>query len=262
MGSIIRDIEPISYPASGSEFCFGIEDRSFWFEHRNAAILRTVRRYPPARGPILDVGAGNGFVAAGLIAAGFETIAIEPHEAGAANCVRRGIPHVVRGTLRSAGFLPRSAGAIALFDVLEHIEDEPAFLGEAIALTAPGGRLYVTVPAYQALWSGDDVAGGHYRRYNRTELRNVLARAGCRVEYAGYLFWWLPVGIFGVRVLPEKLRWRARAAPPAPSHHTLGGSFLRRVTAATFAPELACVSRGLAVPFGATCLAVAQVPSA
>ena len=251
----------VSYPPGGSEFCFGVEDRSFWFTHRNNAVISAVRLYPPGPGPIFDVGAGNGFVAAGLIAAGFETIAIEPHEAGAANCVRRGVSHVVRGTLQSAGFLPQSAGAVGLFDVLEHTEDDAAFLKDAVRCVAPGGRVYVTVPAYQALWSDEDEAGGHYRRYNRSQLRDVLAGAGCRVEYVGYLFWWLPLAVACFRVLPEKLRWRGRVMRPVRSQHTLGGAFPRRVAAATLAPELAWVRRGRALPFGGSCLAVARVPA-
>ena len=55
--------EAISYPEEGNEACFQIEDQSFWFRHRNHCIQELVRKFPPnGKGPIFDVGAGNGFL--------------------------------------------------------------------------------------------------------------------------------------------------------------------------------------------------------
>ncbi len=67
----------VDYPDEANAFCFQIEDRSFWFQHRNRAIVDTVRRFPPT-GPIADVGAGNGFVSLALRDAGFPVMVIEP----------------------------------------------------------------------------------------------------------------------------------------------------------------------------------------
>ncbi len=55
--------EAISYPEEGNEACFEVEDHSFWFRHRNDCIQELVRKFPPnGKGPIFDVGAGNGFL--------------------------------------------------------------------------------------------------------------------------------------------------------------------------------------------------------
>jgi hypothetical protein len=35
--------EPISYPQEGNDRCFEIEDKSFWFQHRNACIVELVK---------------------------------------------------------------------------------------------------------------------------------------------------------------------------------------------------------------------------
>src|SRR5688500_15344963 len=84
-----------SYPADGNDFCLSIEEESFWFAHRNRAITAAVALHPPADGPIFDVGGGNGVVTAALHSAGFPAVTIEPNRAGAANAIRRGVPHVV-----------------------------------------------------------------------------------------------------------------------------------------------------------------------
>jgi hypothetical protein len=41
--------EAISYPEEGNEACFEVEDRSFWFRHRNDCIRELVRNFPPKR---------------------------------------------------------------------------------------------------------------------------------------------------------------------------------------------------------------------
>lgn len=242
----------LSYPEEGHDLCFALEDGSFWFAHRNRMIVEALRAFPPADGPLLDVGAGNGYVAAGLIAAGFDTIAVEPARAGAANAVRRGVRPVVCGALESAGFRERSAGGIGLFDVVEHIEGDVDFLLRAARYVKPGGRIYLTVPAMPSLWSEEDVYAGHFRRYSRASLRETLERAGLAVEYVTPFFSLLPLPIYLFRVLRKSRAADAR-------QHQAGGRLLRTMVERVFAVETAWVRRRRALPFGASCLAVARV---
>ena len=250
--------EVVSYPTAGNDFCFGVEERSFWFAHRNAAIVAAFRRWPPQSGAVLDVGAGNGFVAAALAAAGFPVVPVEPNPAGAANAVRRGLQHVVRGSLASAGFRAGSVAGIGLFDVLEHVPDESSFLAEARRCLMAGGRMYLTVPAYDVLWSAEDETGGHYRRYSKRQLRRTLEAAGFTAEYVTGLFWWLPLPIALLRALPYRLGARRQDSPRA-AEHTLGGRALRTLATGSVRFEVSCVRRGWSFPFGGSLLAVARV---
>ena len=63
-------------------------------------------------------------------------------------------------------------------EVLEHIEDDAAALRKMRDLLAPGGQLLLSVPASMRLWSTDDEIVGHFRRYERSELRRKLQDAG------------------------------------------------------------------------------------
>lgn len=246
----------VSYPDTGNDFCLSVEDHSFWFAHRNRAILAAVRHYPPAGGPILDVGAGNGFVTAALAGGGWPAIAIEPSRRGARNAVARGVTDVVCGALPSPSFREASAGGIGLFDVIEHVPDDRYYLASLRPYLAKGGRIYITTPAYSALWSDDDVAAGHHRRYSVPSLRDTLTKAGLEVEYAGYFFWWLPAVTFFARTLRSKVRRKPFVASTA--EHTAGSVRLRRLLERTFAFETRLISRGRRLPFGASCLAVAR----
>jgi hypothetical protein len=48
------------------------------------------------------------------------------------------------------------------------------------------GVVFVTVPAYQFLWSAHDDLNNHRRRYVARQLRGVVESAGFRVEVLAY----------------------------------------------------------------------------
>lgn len=199
-----KSTSSVSYPEWGNEACAQVEESSFWFRHRNDCILEAMKRFPPS-GPVFDVGGGNGFVAKAIQDAGFGVVLLEPGRIGARNAQQRGIRHVICAGLQDAGFLPSSLGAIGLFDVVEHIADDLSFLGMTCGFLSPGGRVYITVPSYEALWSHADVDAGHMRRYNRKMLGRVLADAGFTVEFLTGFFRFLPPAILTIRTIPYRL---------------------------------------------------------
>ncbi len=77
-------------------------------------------------------------------------------------------------------------GLIGLFDVLEHIESDNAFLLHAKELLTSDGRIIVTVPAYMWLWSPHDVEHQHFRRYTQKSLTAAFEEAGYQVEFISY----------------------------------------------------------------------------
>lgn len=78
---------------------------------------------------------------------------------------------------------------VLLLDVLEHQEDDRAFLEHITDIhLLPGAKILITVPAFQFLSSNHDRFLGHFRRYNQRELRAVLYECGLEVVASGYLF--------------------------------------------------------------------------
>ncbi|MGQ0736036.1 MAG: class I SAM-dependent methyltransferase [Acidobacteriota bacterium] len=249
---------PVAYPDEANRFCFAVEERSFWFNYRNQCILDLVRRYPPA-GAIADIGAGNGYVSLALQRAGFSTIVVEPGAAGVRNALSRGLDPVVAATLEGAGFLPGSLPAAGLFDVVEHVRDDERFLGEVHGLLRNGGRLYLTVPAFRALWAREDDLVGHHHRYDAPTLLARLGRAGFIVEHATYMFAPLALPLLLLRTLPSRLGWRTTLDPeriagelmPAPG-------MLVSIVTAMLAGERALMRRGWRIPLGTSCLVAAR----
>jgi SAM-dependent methyltransferase len=68
-------------------------------------------------------------------------------------------------------------------NVLEHIEDEARTLANFYDLLTEGGRVVLLVPAHPALHGSMDAHLGHYRRYTRDRLAQLMRDAGFAVEH-------------------------------------------------------------------------------
>lgn len=249
----------VSYPDHGNESCFAIEEESYWFRHRANCILAALTRFPPA-GLFLDVGGGNGQVAAVIQNSGHPVALLEPGR-GAYNALQRGLTNVIQATFGEAKFRAHSLCAAGAFDVIEHIEDDAGFLQELHCALQPGGRFYCTVPAGTWLWSADDIAAGHYRRYTATSLTRRLHDAGFKVEYLTPFFTWLTVPVFALRTVSSRVGGRrvdtAASANTIRTDHRMP-PVLQRIIAPVHAWERQRVSAGRALPFGTSLLCVAK----
>jgi len=67
--------------------------------------------------------------------------------------------------------------SIIYIDVIEHIEDDRKELKMAMRYLKPGGHLIVLVPAHNFLMSPFDKAIGHYRRYDKKMLLDIIPKS-------------------------------------------------------------------------------------
>ncbi|MEX2596290.1 MAG: class I SAM-dependent methyltransferase [Salibacteraceae bacterium] len=246
----------ISYPEDQNELCMQFEESSFWFIHRNDCIAEMIKRFPPS-GAFLDIGGGNGFVAKRIQDEGFETIVLEPGPVGASNSKKRGVEQVICSTFQDAHFPPQSIDAAGMFDVIEHIEDDDAMLREIHASLKENGRLYLSVPAFDWLWSQVDEDAGHFRRYTKTSMKDVLERAGFELEFSTYIFSVLPLPIFLFRSIPSKLgskKQHTEIAETKKKEHTKKAGILDKI----WRWELNELKKGSRIGFGGTLLIVAR----
>jgi SAM-dependent methyltransferase len=244
----------VSYPSEGHTICLQLEDRSFWFRHRNRAILELLKLLPPP-GPLLDIGGGNGFVSRAVEQAGMDVALLEPGVEGAQNARDRGLATVICSTLEDLDIRPGSVGGAGLFDVLEHVADETGFLRQVRHSLRPGGRVYLTVPARQLLWSDEDTAAGHFRRYSPRSLAAALRGAGFMVELLTSIFWMLPAPILLLRALPGWLGIHRKGLAHARAEHLTNAGPLRTALEWLQSAELVAIRSRRTVLFGASLLA-------
>jgi SAM-dependent methyltransferase len=250
--------EAISYPEEGSSMCLQIEDASYWFQHRNRCIIELVRKYSTSK-TFFDIGGGNGYVALGLQKSGVETVLIEPSIVGVKNGKDRGLNNLVCSTLQDASFKLNSIPAIGVFDVVEHIEDDNSFLAQMHSYLEPGGKLYMTVPAYKFLWANEDDYSGHYRRYTISKLKKQLQDLGYEINYSTYLFSPLVLPVFLFRSLPSKLGFNKNVedVEKYKSEHGNQEGFLTKIIKKMLNKEHEKILKGLSISFGSSCLVVA-----
>ena len=143
-----------------------------------------------------DIGGGNGFVSKGLEKNGIKTCLVEPGIQGCLNAKKRGLSNIVCSDLESLKFKAPIPFSIGLFDVLEHIENDDDYLEKICNSIIKDGYLFITVPAYNFLWSKQDTESGHFRRYSLYELKNKLKTVGFEILYSTYIFSFLVLPIF------------------------------------------------------------------
>lgn len=71
-----------------------------------------------------------------------------------------------------------ASSALVAVNVLEHVEDDAAFLRDALRAVMPGGSLLLFVPALPSIYGSLDRAFEHHRRYTRPSMRVVLGKTG------------------------------------------------------------------------------------
>lgn len=163
---------------------------------------------------ILEVGAGIGTIATKLAdrRPGAEITAIEPAEnlfdQLHANVSRlRNVTALQLTSQELAASDQRPFDSIVYVNVLEHILDDAAEMRTAFDLVAPGGSLGVFVPAMSRLYGSLDYKSGHYRRYDKARLTDVIAGAGFEIvdlrylEVAGVVPYWLMYRVLDRRSL-------------------------------------------------------------
>ena len=255
---VAPSFQNVSYPEGGHEQCFQVEDHSFWFKHRNACIAAMVARHGHD-GALLDIGGGNGFVAKELATRGHDVVLLEPGYQGALNAHQvRGLNSVVCATVEDARFAPGTFGAIGMFDVIEHIDNDRSFLSHVVPLLKPGGRLYLTVPCHGWLWSQADVDAGHFRRHTQKSL-HALLDGTFEIDYLSYFFGPLVLPQLILRALPYRLGMRRNGIFSTSTEHGTDNGLMTRLMSKLLEGEVAKVANGQRMPIGASCLVAAHL---
>lgn len=227
--------------------------RTHWWLTSKYAVLRDVVRTQIPRGadldPMLDVGCAGGAFLAVLGDLACPRFGVDENPEVLKRCKREAV-WVAAADALHLPYKDEAFSFVSAVDLIEHLPDDEAAVGEFHRVLRPGGWLLLCVPAFQTLFGKHDELFGHLRRYTRGQLRRVANGAGFSVRKATY------IQPFFFPLLWVKRRW-------FPGKDPLVGDFsrpnpaLNRALHAVLAAER-FVIRHAGFPIGATLILLAQ----
>lgn len=80
-----------------------------------------------------------------------------------------------------------SIDCVIISNVLEHVKDDKKAVTEIYRALKPNGVVIIEVPAGQSLYDIFDKIVYHWRRYNMSELRNLLENSGFEIVFKSHI---------------------------------------------------------------------------
>ena len=240
--------DPEFYPAMAEA-----QESHFWFRQRIALVHWALDKYAPGGQRMLELGCGGGGMMH-AIRAHRSDIALDGSDLFVSGLLvaKEALPDGARFMQAEAANLPFEAeyDIVALFDVLEHIDDDDAALAGSARDLKPRGKLLLTVPQHQFLWSHLDELVHHRRGYSSRALKSKLRAAGFRFDAAiSYQSLMLPAMYLA--------RFAYRNRRTARDILRINGA-LNSIFKGICAAERAMIRSRIRLPFGDSLLIVAQ----
>jgi SAM-dependent methyltransferase len=261
------------YDTRGFDLLRRMQHRHFWYRGRHRFLLHAVRRHAggpgtsPAPRRAIDLGAGCGGWAAYLHqgqALPLSELAVADSSPLALRLAAECLPPGVRRyriDLLDLRWHQRWDVAF-LLDVLEHIPQQEQALAQVHRALAPGGLLFVTVPALRCLWTWNDEVVGHQRRYSKADFRRLALANGFHLLEARYFLFFLSPLLLAARIhrrppldrLSREETWalveKMHRVPPRAVNALLGAVFALETPLGHYLP----------FPWGTSLLGVFQKP--
>lgn len=226
---------------------------------REDALVQIRRVMPKSDAVIIEIGCSSGFLLRELVKTfpyatvlGADVVK-EPLYRLSENLP--GVP-LLRFDLLRCPLPGQIADVIVMLNVLEHIDDDIAALGNVFNLLKPGGHLIIEVPAGPRLYDSYDAELCHFRRYSIRQLQRKLYKVGFTVVRRSHLGFILYPAFCAVKLINK---WRFQRKNHNLVHAQASKSSLSVWVRLLMKFESNCFLN-ISLPFGIRALAVARRP--
>ena len=228
------------------------EDIHWWFIGRRLILKKVLDHYFSNRknSKILEVGCGTGGNFQMLQSYGTLS-AMELDDEARQMAEHRKICHVKKGKLPEEIPFTDKFDLVCALDVIEHIENDLSALEALRDKLNRNGKILITVPAYQFLWSKHDVLNHHKRRYLKKQLLQLISKAGLGLEYSTHFNTFMCPVVVLFRMLNNILDKRESSDIKLPSRQ------INRLLTKVFYSERIFLPK-ITFPFGVSILALAK----
>jgi len=230
------------------------ENTHWWHISKKSIAESLVNKYKGDKKiRILDVGCGSGFIIQTLQKHG-NVWGVDIEKEAISICKQKKILQVKLAKAEKLPFKSASFDMITILDVLEHVDDKKA-LKELQRVLSKKGKLVISVPAYQWMWSKWDEILHHKRRYTKKTLRELLEENGFKIIKISYLYSFLLLPAFITRKIKELFSYDKYSSDFLISNSLINNIF------GSLAKLEKIVFFKIGVPFGLSVIAVAQKKS-
>lgn len=149
---------------------------------------------------------------------------------------------------------------VGLFDVLEHFENDVKLLKLVHYFLKDNGFIFVTVPAFNLLWTQIDDISMHFKRYSIKDLINILRKSGFKIIYATYFFSLFIIPLFLIRKIPYLLgkNYTYQEIQKRENNCHKKTNIINKYLNKFFNLELYLIKNNFKIPFGTSCYVIAQ----
>ena len=159
-------------------------------EHRLAMFTRETETLTP-QSRVLDAAVGLGQLASRVKRQGHEVFGVDASFEAVLHARRHYGIRTVLGDLTKLPFRTGVFDAITSGETLEHLDDDRSAINELGRIIRDDGKVIVTVPALQSLWTASDDYYEHRRRYTSAALSNLFRDASFNIRTSDY--WGFPI---------------------------------------------------------------------
>lgn len=166
---------------------YKVEAAYWWNVGRFKIIDSFTKRYiqPSLKSRMVDLGCGTGATTLWLQKFG-KVKGVDDSPKALDYCRKRGLKDLTRSNMETLKLPSGQFDAAFALDILEHVKNDSKAIREIFRILKSGGKLLVTSPAYQWLWSEHDEVCHHQRRYTLVEMAQKLEAAGFIVRRQSY----------------------------------------------------------------------------
>lgn len=153
---------------------FVLEKQHWFFRVRRKILCYFIEKHTRPSSRIFDFGCGSGYLVGELQKMGYDAHGSDFEKEAIDYGVSSGIKNLAVSSGNKLEYPDVSFDLVTSLDVLEHVKDEKPVVAELARILKPGGKMIITVPAYQWLWGVQDEVSHHFRRYSVKSLTNVF----------------------------------------------------------------------------------------
>ncbi len=239
---------------------FTLERNHWWFKARLNILRSQVSTFslsPDAK--ILNIGIATGATSEMLEA--FGKVKSSEYDKACFDFVKEKLPQldIDNGSILELPYADNSYDLVCAFDVIEHVENDALAVSEMLRVCKPGGCVFVTVPAFEFLWSEHDEVNHHFRRYTKRQLKKLFKEKS-EIKFSSYFNFLLfsPIAGFRIlsRLLPKKFFRKKNEAGSDFSVYQPG--FTQSLFYRIMLSENILLKRKIGLPFGVSIMIAAK----